>query len=61
MSQGDMIVSMAGLLGALVLVTSGGRCRAIKHGTRIRLALIWIVIFIALAWLAQVMGLHTAT
>lgn len=54
-----MIASVIGVVGALIVVTSGSGFRAMEHGKRIKLALIWLLIIIVLAWLAQTTGLHT--
>ncbi|MDE1917196.1 MAG: hypothetical protein KGJ57_16005 [Sphingomonadales bacterium] len=59
MSQSGMIASVIGVVGALIVVTSGSGFRAMEHGKRIKLALIWLLIIIVLAWLAQTTGLHT--
>lgn len=59
MNQIDMIVGIAALLGSLFLVTRGSRFRGISGGNRIRLALVWVFIIVALVVLAQAFGLHT--
>jgi len=58
MGQADMIVAIIAMLGSLFLVTQGGRFRGISMDRRIKLALVWGVIFLAVILLVRVLGLH---
>ena len=58
MGQADTIVAIIAMLGSLFLVTRGARFRGISFDRRIKLALVWGVIFLAVILLVRVIGLH---
>lgn len=58
MGQADTIVAIIAMLGSLFLVTRGSRFQGIAGGRRIKLALVWGVIFLAVILLVRVIGLH---
>lgn len=56
MGQADKIVAIAAMLGSLFLVTSGSGFRGIAMDRRIRMAGIWVLIFLALIAFARFVG-----
>ncbi|WP_395394929.1 hypothetical protein WBP07_06280 [Novosphingobium sp. BL-8A] len=58
MSNTATIVGIISVIGALILVTSNSRFRALGFSKGLKLALIWAVIIIGLVMVVQVLGLH---
>ncbi len=56
MSQTGLIVGIISVIGALILVTSHSRFRAMPMGQTLKLALIWAVIIIGLVAIIQISG-----
>nr|WP_314465298.1 hypothetical protein [uncultured Novosphingobium sp.] len=56
MSQTGLIVAVISVIGALILVTSNSRFRAMPMGTMLKMSLIWAAIIIGLVAIIQVSG-----
>lgn len=58
MSNTATIVGVISVIGALILVTSNSRFRALGFSKGLKLALIWAVIIIGLVMAIQMLDLH---
>jgi hypothetical protein len=59
MNSMDKIVAIAAMVGSLMLVTGGTRFRAIPFGRKAQMTGMWLLIFLAIILLVQVVGPRT--